>query len=613
MAIFGCGGTGQEQPTEPPPTASAEDELRAGTAEGFNLLVITLDTVRADHVGIFGGPPGTTPALDAIGERGLVFRQAVTPAPITLPAHASVFTGLNPPAHGVRINGFHRLAQDQHTLAEILRRAGYNTAAVIGSAVLDASMGLAQGFDHYDDAIGDRGGDDGTPLERSASVVTDLGVTQLGSWVDSEKPSLLWLHYFDAHDPYEPPAPFDARFADDPYLGEIAFVDQEVGRLTVALDRLGLAANTLVVVVGDHGEGLGEHGETTHTHLIYDSTMRVPMIIVPGDLLDHSVALDKTVVSLCDVAPTVLSLLKVPAVNDNGAPLDLDGADLLTYIDSDVGRGREVYMETMWPQLMHGWAPIRGFRSSTDKYISAPVPEYYRLDEDPQELKNLLPDADERTRDRIGILSKKLGRTSEESGMGIAPETMDPTTVEQLLALGYVVDIEAAGRPQSSVEPEPLSIMIERWQQRWHELLESHEAQLANSREVLLRSVALTPNDPAAHLALGEFLMTHGDITAAEKCFTRTTELDPDGVDGWLRLADVRGATEDWAGVEAAVAQARRVAPDDYRVATLEGRLAFFRGDAKTALERFRAARRTAPPDQQRNLDLWIRRAEQRL
>ena len=611
--MFSCGGTGREQPTELPTTASTRGELRAGAAEGFNLLVITLDTVRADHVGIFGGPPGTTPALDALGERGLVFRQAVTPAPITLPAHASIFTGLNPPAHGVRINGFHRLAQDQYTLAEILRRAGYSTAAVVGSAVLDASMGLAQGFDHYDDVIGDRGGDDGTPLERSASVVTDLGVTQLGSWVDSEKPGLLWLHYFDAHDPYEPPSPFDARFADNPYLGEIAYVDQEVGRLTAALDRLGLAANTLVVVVGDHGEGLGQHGETTHTHLIYDSTMRVPMIIVPGDLLDHPVVLDEPVVSLCDVAPTVLSLLRVPAVDDDDAPLDLDGADLLTYIDSDLGRDREIYMETLWPQLMHGWAPIRGLRTSTDKYISAPVPEYYRLDEDPQELKNLLPDADERTRNRVGFLSEKLGRTTEESGMGIAPETMDPATVEQLLALGYVVDIEAAGRPPSSIKPEPLSIMIERWQQRWHELLESHEAQLANSREVLLRSVALAPDDPAAHLALGEFLMTHGEIAAAEECFSRTTELDPDGVEGWLRLADVRGATEDWAGVEAAVAQARDVAPDDYRVAMLEGRLAFFRGDAKTALERFRVARRTAPPDQQRNLDLWIRRAQQRL
>jgi len=341
--------------------------------------------------------------------------------------------------------------------------------------------------------------------------------------------------------------------------------------------------------------------------------MRVPMIIVPGDLLDHSVALDETVVSLCDVAPTVLSLLSAPAVDGDGSPLDLDGADLLAYIDSDVGRGREVYMETMWPRLMHGWAPIRGLRSSTDKYIAAPVPEYYRLDEDPGELENLLPDADEPTRDRIGFLSGELGLTAEDAGTGFGPETMDPTTVEQLLALGYVVDVEAAGRPQSSIAPEPLSIMIERWQRRWHELLESHEAQLANSREVLLRSVALAPDDPAAHLALGEFLMTHGEIAAAEQCFSRTTELDPNGVEGWLRLADVRGATEDWAGVEAAVAQARRVAPDDYRVATLEGRLAFFRGDPKTALEKFRAARRTAPPDQQRNLDLWIRRAQQKL
>lgn len=179
IAMIGCGGAAQEQPSEPP-VVSTGNGLSAGAAEGFNLLIITLDTVRADHVGIFGGPPSTTPALDALGERGVVFRQAVTPAPITLPAHASIFTGLNPPAHGVRINGFHRLARDQHTLAEILRRAGYSTAAIVGSAVLDASMGLAQGFDHYDDAMGAGGADDRMPLERRASVVTDLGVTQLG-------------------------------------------------------------------------------------------------------------------------------------------------------------------------------------------------------------------------------------------------------------------------------------------------------------------------------------------------------------------------------------------------------------------------------------------------
>ncbi|RLE29779.1 MAG: hypothetical protein DRJ61_13885 [Acidobacteria bacterium] len=602
-----------------PPSLSPESEdldpgLDFGAAKGFNLLVVTLDTVRADYVGAFGGPHGLTPNINALSTRGVCFHNAVSVAPITAPAHASLFTGTYPPTHGIRVNGFHQLSPKNHTLAGILRRAGYRTAAVIGSVVLDASIGLDQGFDIYDDSI-DSGNYHGVQtLERPASTVTDLALNHLAGWTDGGPPGFLWVHYFDAHHPYQPPQPFASRYPEAPYAGEIASVDQEFGRLLATLEASDLADRTVVVVTSDHGEGLGEHGEETHTHLIYESTMRVPLIMVPGNLLYNPVHIRQSVVSLCDITPTLLALLGVPASDGLGDPLAFDGIDLFDHLKQpEATRRSTVYMETLWPQLMHGWEPIYGLRSPEDKYISAPVPEYYQISDDPAEIRNLLPNADRHILERADHLRSALSLFPGAKEPVIPVDSSDTTITDQLTALGYVVDVDSATPGPQAVKPEPLSTMIVRWQNRWQELLASAEARDANTREVLLRSVALSPDNSSAHVKLGEFFMNHKEISKANRCFIQATLLAPDSADAWMRLAEVRGANKDWSGAEEAIERAHRLAPDDYRVAMLEGRLAFSVGQWDRVIEKMLEARRGAPPVLYKKIDALIRRAERKV
>ncbi|MFP3940102.1 MAG: sulfatase, partial [Thermoanaerobaculia bacterium] len=260
------------EPELPPP----------GAAAGYNLLLVTLDTTRADHLGAYGDAGAETPNLDRLAAGGLRFTDAVTPVPMTLPAHATLLTGLDPPGHGVRINGRFVLGQEHETLAEALRRAGYETAAFVSSFVLDRRFGLAQGFDRYDARLETtRAAAFAPQTERSAEAVTDAAV----EWLEGRRaaggegrPVFLWVHYFDPHDPYEPPEPFASRFADRPYAGEIAYVDRELGRLLASLERTGLAGRTVVVATADHGESLGEHGERYHSRTLYEGAVRVPLI-----------------------------------------------------------------------------------------------------------------------------------------------------------------------------------------------------------------------------------------------------------------------------------------------------------------------------------------------
>jgi arylsulfatase A-like enzyme len=258
------------------PESAGPPSVTAGAARGYDVILVTLDTVRQDRLGCYGYEYGSTPTFDALAERGVRFEQAVTAAPLTLPSHATMMTGVTPPRHGVHDNGIYRLDEDNETFAEVARAAGYQTAAFVGCFVLDARFGLNQGFDVYDFDVSERGL---RPQmldfnERSANEVTDAALAWLGER-DPERPYFLWVHYFDAHLPYQSPLAGEARFAGRPYDAEIAFVDREVGRLLEAVDP----ERSLVAVASDHGEALGDHGEPTHGLFLYESTVRVPMIV----------------------------------------------------------------------------------------------------------------------------------------------------------------------------------------------------------------------------------------------------------------------------------------------------------------------------------------------
>ena len=349
-----------------------------------HLLLVTLDTVRADHLGAYGYAAAETPNLDHLAQAGLRFDQAMSPVPLTLPSHASLLTGRLPLEHGVRHNGARPLAAGTETLATRLTTCGFDTAAFVGAFVLDHRFGLNRGFGHYDDDIArDPGRDLRLEAERPASEVVDRAL----AWLAREeaapaRPQFLWLHLYDAHAPYTPPAPFAERHPDQPYDGEIAAVDAQLGRLLAAV-RQRLGADVLVAVVADHGESLGDHGESTHGLLLYQPVLRVPLLLAgPGLPAGRTVA---TPVGLTDLAPTLAGLLGCAGEVPLGTGRDLSG-----YLRAgDEPPGADLYAETQYPTLF-GWSPLTALRRGAFKYIAGPRPELYDLNQDRGEEHDLL-------------------------------------------------------------------------------------------------------------------------------------------------------------------------------------------------------------------------------
>lgn len=413
-----------------PAAARLSDLVETGEARGFNVLLVTLDTVRADRLGCYGHESAETPTLDSLVARGVRFDDAVTSVPVTLPSHATILTGLSPLSHGVRDNGRYRLANEHVTIAEVLSSHGYDTAAFVGCFVLDARFGLDQGFSIYDFEVS---ADGYRPEmldfnERSATDVTDAAVRWLDERARSgaNAPFFAWVHYFDPHQPYESPLQRLPRFAVRPYDAEIAYVDAELGRLLDTLDDLGVRERTVIVVAGDHGEALGEHGEPTHGMLIYESTMRVPLIVSCTSLFDGAYHVGDRVVGLTDVRPTIEDLLGV-----TGSP-PVDGESLLR---SGADDDRAIYMETEMPFSLAGWSPLRGLRTHSHKYILAPQREFFDLRKDPAELHSIYAAGDPACSSLESRLSELIDRIGAGPGSGRA---LTDEEIERLGSLGYV-------------------------------------------------------------------------------------------------------------------------------------------------------------------------------
>jgi arylsulfatase A-like enzyme len=382
-------------------------------AEPRSVLLVTIDTLRADHVGAYGYAAARTPTLDRLAAAGVRFEQAVSPAPITLVSHASLLTGKIPPRHGVRDNGAYRLRDEHVTLPERLRQAGFATGAFVGAYVLDAAFGLAQGFDVYDDRMtGERSGSIGY-AERSAAAVADAA----SAWIRELPPEqsfFAWIHFYDPHANYTPPPGFAAAFPGRPYDGEIAYADFHLGRVLEALASRPEHAETLVVVTSDHGESLGEHGEPTHTHFVYDATQRVPLILSGPGVPRGAVVASQ--VRLIDVAPTVLDLLRLPPLEGT------QGVSLVPVMRSGAAPPADAYVETLAPRNM-GWSPLVGLRSGGWKYIRAPRPELYELSEDPGERVNRISErSDEaaRLRERLDAMLDEARRSHSTARVGSA-------------------------------------------------------------------------------------------------------------------------------------------------------------------------------------------------
>ena len=399
-----------------------------------NVVLITIDTVRADHIGCYGYKLIETPHLDALAVGGVRFANAYTPVPITLPAHSVILTGTYPMRTGIHDFSGNRLNASQPTLATLLHERGYSTGAVMGSAVLDSRFGLNRGFDFYYDHF-----DFSRLDERNIDAMMRPGNKVVGhalGWLEGNrrKPFLLWVHLYDAHHPYNPPSPYRQRYRNRLYDGGIAFVDAQVGRIVAYLKSKGIYDRTLIVVAGDHGEGLGEHGEKTHGFFIYDTTLHVPLIVkLPTGSAQRKSVVEESA-NLADLLPTVLE------ITGANRPKELQGRSLVAAMEGKASAAPvENYAETYLPRIHFNWSELRGVRFRQYHFIDAPRPELYDLSADPHELKNLYS----AQRAVANELRKRLGQFISQytptAGEKTAESTgLDPALMERLKSLGYV-------------------------------------------------------------------------------------------------------------------------------------------------------------------------------
>jgi arylsulfatase A-like enzyme len=405
----------------------------------MGVVVITLDTTRADRLSPYGFMNVSLPHLERLAREGVVFDQATSVAPLTLPAHTSLFTGLLPPNHGVRDNADAPLAAAETTLAEVLLARGFRTAAFVGSMVLDPDRGLQQGFEQYR-GVGGTGGRTPETRQRRADEVMNDAI----GWLDTVGGSrfFLWTHLYDAHRPYDPPEPYRSIYGHNLYIGEIAFADSQIGRLLQALEERQLLDRAVVIVTADHGESLGEHGERDHGIFVYDDVLRVPLIVRAPGLRPSRIG---EVVRLTDIMPTALDLLDVPSPPVDGVSL----VDLMSGRRRDLNL--EAYSESLYPQRL-GWSPLRALRDRRFKLIDAPRPELYDLEQDPFEERNIY---DER-RALAEAMTARLAALAKGRGAAPAPERRTGVTSElqtRLAALGYVAS--AVTREPSGRTPLP--------------------------------------------------------------------------------------------------------------------------------------------------------------
>jgi arylsulfatase A-like enzyme len=524
----------------------------------FNVVVVTIDTLRADRLGCYGYSQIETPNLDRLASNGALFENAVSQVPTTPPSHASMFTGTYPTIHQVRnVAGF-SLDASHPTLATILGQHGWQTAAFVGSTALASVTGLNQGFQIYDDKMSEAGGD--APQRRAARVVS-----KAIEWLQQQSgqtPFLLWVHVYDPHTPYDPPSPFKEKYAEDPYNGEIAYTDRELGRLFEALNKKSPPEKTVLAVLSDHGESLSEHGEYSHGIFIYDSTLHIPWIMTGPGI--HEGKRIKGQVRTIDLLPTLMDLLggEVPTV--------CQGVSLVPTFANERVRTTYSYTESLTPKIDMGWTELRGIRTDKWKYIRAPRPELYDLENDPKEANNVIqryPAEAEKLEYQLKELTATgAGQPAEE----VRSKSITTDTEEQLRSLGYAwswapLRLELTGQ---GIDPKDRVHIL-----RLIDEATNQKKTPANQRIPLLRqAIREDPTNSMVYFLLGEGYETnrkddaaletyqmaiqnrilglnriyvrmakiygrHGKVNAAVSAFEKAVELNPSDLETQNKLA----------------------------------------------------------------------------
>jgi choline-sulfatase len=535
-------------------------------AQSPDVFLVTIDTLRADHLGCYGYKDIETPTIDSVAADGVRFSSAFTHSPITNTSHTTILTGLLPSVHGVTDFGV-PLAPQHVTWAELLKKQGYQTAAFIGAVILDSNQlapGLDRGFDFYDNFPAKTEGKDrfGRVERRAQAVISDAEswLAQHPRDAQSTAPRFMWVHLFDPHDPYEPPPPFSEKYAKHLYDGEIAYADSQLGHFIDTLKKAGVYQKAIIIIVGDHGEGLGEHGEDTHGLFLYDSTLHVPLIVKLPAEAHHGEVVDK-LVRTTDILPTVLSLTSTPA------PPELNGASLVPLINGENDPARELLGETDYP-LLWGWAPIKALREQQAKLIEAPRPELYDLQSDPHELKNL-------------YTAESPGQSGDSAARGTQAEL-------QTEMAKWKSKLPAAPAPGANL-PDPKD-KVEVQNLLHNSMLASDDGRTADSRKYLEKAVEVDPTSATALRQLGELELAGADYPQAATHLKRAIELRPDDSVAAFEAGQALEKTGDYAAARAALESSLKLNAGQTNARLLLGRVYLKLKDARSADDQFEAA-----------------------
>lgn len=499
-------------------------------ARDFNYILITVDTLRADRIGCYGCADVETPIMDLFAERGVRFERCIAAAPLTLPAHTTIMTGTYPNYHGVRDNGGFLVPQEINTLAELMRGEGFATSAFVAAYVLDSKWGLNQGFDTYFDrfdlskyktiSLGQ--------VQRPGNEVMD----QVLPWIEQHKQERFfsWIHLYDPHTPYEPPAPFDNLYSNRPYMGEIAFTDTQLARLWDYLENTGLSENTVLVFMADHGESLGEHDESTHGFFIYEAGVHVPLIVVtPFEDLHGLVR--RRPVSQADILPTVLDLAGIPI------PTPVQGHSLRPLmLDEDAPGEWTAYTETFYPRYHYGWSELKSLQDDRWKLIMAPELELYDLKEDPREERNLVDARPAEARRLVSRLEAFVAENSQNA-YEMDYSHMDEATREKLAALGYIGTFTDASSLSGRLLGDP--------KQKIHVFNQLGQAKELSLQEEFDQAVdmisGIISEDPEvldAYFTLGNTYFKWGKFQEALDSFAQVLDRKPDDAFTVINIAN---------------------------------------------------------------------------
>jgi arylsulfatase A-like enzyme/Tfp pilus assembly protein PilF len=541
---------------------------------GANVVLVTIDTLRADRLGSYGYAAADTPRLDALATQGARFEQVVSSMPLTLPSHTSLMASMDPYRHGVRDNGAFDLPADAVLLAEVFEQAGYDTGAFVGAYVLHSRWGLEPGFQTYDDDFDYGGGDAASgQVERRGDAVLATALPWLRQRDDD--PFFAWIHLYDPHAPYTAPEPYGSRFATEPYDGEVAYTDALIGEILDTLAEQGLADETVVLVTADHGEALGDHGEPGHGLFLYDATILVPLILRLPDGFAGGQDIPAQV-RLTDVAPTLLEL------TDLAVPESYDGASLVPFLVGE-GSSRTAYTETFFPRFHFGWQELHALRTDRFKYIMAPQPELYDLQNDPGELDNLIS----RQADVADQLHDELEERLADAAAASGPGRLSAEASQRLRALGYIGSAPAT-LPDGPLPDPKDKVALFRKLTRAQGLLQAGDASAA---EVLLEEVVAEDEGVVdAQFTLGNARFAQQDFTGAVEAYAKTIELNPEYDLALSNLGLARRRAGDTEGARADFEALLAMAPDSPAAHYNLGEMELETGNPRGALEHFERA-----------------------